>query len=226
MGFIYIIHGPKNKKYIGQTKNSIDKRYRKHCLNVINKKPKCTCLYRAMLKHGIEKFTYEMLIEVDNELLDEYEQRYIKEYNSLVPNGYNLENGGTFKKEVNKLTREKISKFYKTNDLPMYINIRKYPNYIRYRVQNHPMGIDKTFHTLEEAKEHVEYLDTLSEPLQNTKFTNVKYIQKYKHGYCVDIPNCKTKYFLHKEKDNYKRSLNYLNKQLQHNQIAGNPLEP
>jgi hypothetical protein len=39
----------------------------------------------------------------------------------------------------------------------------------------------------------------------------------------LDIPNCKTKYFVHKGKDNYQRSLIYLNEQLQHNQIAGNP---
>ena len=112
---------------------------------------KCPCLFRAMLKHGVDKFTCEMLIEVDNDLLDEYEQKYIEEYNTIAPNGYNLESGGSLRKKVNKITREKISKFYKTNDLPMYINIRKYSTYTKYRVQNHPMGLDKTFHTFEDS---------------------------------------------------------------------------
>lgn len=224
MGFIYMIQGPMGKKYIGQTKNSVQYRYTNHC-NLNTSNGKCPCLFRAMLKYGVDKFTCNTLIEVDNNLLDEYEQKFIEEYNTIAPNGYNLESGGKLNKKVNKETREKISKFYKTNDLPMYINIRKYPNYIRYRVQNHPMGIDKTFHTLEEAQQHVEYLDTLSEPLTNTKFTDVKYIQKYGSGYCVDIPNCKIKYFIHKEKNNYQRALNYLNEQLQHNQTAGNSLE-
>jgi group I intron endonuclease len=223
MGYIYIIYGPNDKKYIGQTRQSIETRFKQHC-NMNTKNAKCPCLFRAMLKYGVDKFSCEMLLEVDNhDLLDEYEKFYIKKYNTIVPNGYNLEGGGTLRKKVNKITREKISKFYKTNNLPMYINIRKYPNYIRYRVQNHPMSIDKTFHTFQEAQEHVEYLNTLTEPLKNTKFTNVKYIQKYKNGYCVDIPNCKTKYFVHKGKDNYQRSLIYLNEQLQHNQTAGNP---
>jgi group I intron endonuclease len=222
MGFIYIIHGPNEKKYIGQTKNSVEKRYKIHCRHALKQTSRCTYLHRAMIKYGIENFKCEVVEENDDDLLDELEIFYIDFFNTLFPNGYNLQTGGSSPK-MHKETRERISKFYKTNDLPMYINIRKYSNYIRYRVQNHPMGIDKTFHTLEEAKQHVEYLDTLTKPLQNTKFTDVKYIQKYGSGYCVDIPNCKKKYFLHKEKDNYQRALNYLNQQLQHNQTAGNP---
>lgn len=218
-----MIQGPMGKKYIGQTKKTIEYRFKQHC-NQINSK-NCTYLHNAMKKYGINKFTYEIIDEVDNDFLDNLEIYYINEYNTLVPNGYNLQTGGSAPK-MHKETRERISKFYKTNDLPMYINIRKYPNYERYRVQNHPMGLDRTFHTLKEAQEYVEYLDTLIEPLTNTKFTDVKYIQKYGSGYCVDIPNCKIKYFIHKEKNNYQRALNYLNEQLQHNQTAGNSLEP
>lgn len=224
MGFIYMIQGPTGKKYIGQTKRTIKNRFKQHCSNVSRKSEKCTFLHRSMIKYGIKTFTCELVEEVDEELLDEREIYYIEFFNTIAPNGYNLQTGGSSPK-MHKQTRERISKFYKTNDLPMYINIRKYPNYIRYRVQNHPMGIDKTFHTFEEAQQHIEYLDTLKEPLINTKFTNVKFIQKYKNGYCVDIPNCPKKYFLHKEKNNYQRALDYLNEQLQHNQIAGNSLE-
>ena len=47
-----------------------------------------------MKKHGLDKFTFEIiLICFDNDVL-KYEREYIKKYNSQVPNGYNILPGG------------------------------------------------------------------------------------------------------------------------------------
>ena len=47
-----------------------------------------------MLADGLENFVFEVIEEVDNSLLNEREIFWIKEYNSLSPNGYNLTTGG------------------------------------------------------------------------------------------------------------------------------------
>jgi group I intron endonuclease len=47
-----------------------------------------------MKKHGIENFTFEILIICfDNDVV-KWEKEYIKKYNSQVPNGYNILSGG------------------------------------------------------------------------------------------------------------------------------------
>lgn len=47
-----------------------------------------------MLADGLENFTFEVIEEVDNSLLNDREIFWIKECNSLSPNGYNLTTGG------------------------------------------------------------------------------------------------------------------------------------
>lgn len=113
MGFIYMITCKKNqKKYIGQTTSTIKERWNSHkyCANALirvkaenmnnNENPEVirnipkSALYCAMAAHGIENFTYEQIVEVKDEELNESEIYYIKEYNTLSPNGYNLTTGG------------------------------------------------------------------------------------------------------------------------------------
>ena len=47
-----------------------------------------------MKKHGVDKFTFEILIICFDEDLVKYEKEYIKKYNSQTPNGYNILSGG------------------------------------------------------------------------------------------------------------------------------------
>ena len=47
-----------------------------------------------MRKYGIENFKQEVLLEIDNKFLDEYEVKFIAIYRSLYPHGYNLTEGG------------------------------------------------------------------------------------------------------------------------------------
>lgn len=70
----------------------------------------CTFLKRAIKKYGKENFKIEIIKKcLHQEELDLEEEKLIKEYNSLAPNGYNLMTGGAAPKH-SILTKEKMSK--------------------------------------------------------------------------------------------------------------------
>jgi group I intron endonuclease len=90
MGIIYCLTSPSGKKYIGQTKRSFDKRLKEHSKCEGN----CIILENAIKKYGIDSFDYEILIEINDTLLDEYETKFIDLLDTLEPNGYNVRSGG------------------------------------------------------------------------------------------------------------------------------------
>ena len=101
-----------NKIYIGQTINSIDKRFKKH-LSQINCTNICSALYSAFAKYGKENFIIELIVsgEYSKDELNELEIFYIKKFDSLSPNGYNLQSGGNsfiVVESVKKQTSEKL----------------------------------------------------------------------------------------------------------------------
>ncbi len=90
MGFIYSITSPSGKQYIGQTRRNCNKRFIEHC-----KIPKsCILLENAIIKYGKDNMKFEILLEVNNNLLDMYEKICINAYSTLEPNGYNIRSGG------------------------------------------------------------------------------------------------------------------------------------
>jgi group I intron endonuclease len=109
MGFIYKITNTINGMiYIGQTIQTLEDRWRQH------RKKSSTCLYlkRAFEKHGIDNFIFEMICSCNNEELDKLEIHYMNEFNSIVPNGYNLREGGNSGRH-NEETKKKISEAVK-----------------------------------------------------------------------------------------------------------------
>lgn len=98
MGFIYKITNKLNNKiYIGQTvEQRPTDRYSKHryMARHIDKEKSVSVLHRAMNKYGLDNFSFEIIEEVENDLLNQKEKEYIQQYNSLIPNGYNLTIGG------------------------------------------------------------------------------------------------------------------------------------
>lgn len=92
-GFIYIIKNTVNSKvYIGQTRTSVDQRWKEHLRHaqygdqIIN---------RAMKKYGVDKFYIETLEICDISILDEREIYYIDLYDSTDKSkGYNVSIGG------------------------------------------------------------------------------------------------------------------------------------
>ena len=107
MGEIYkITNTIDGKSYIGQTVKSAEVRFKRHITE-----NKCSLIHRAIKKHGKEVFILTVLhANVPNEQLDGLEQRAIKEHNTLVPNGYNLDTGGKSNKVLSPVHRLNISK--------------------------------------------------------------------------------------------------------------------
>jgi hypothetical protein len=66
-------------------------------------------LYNAIHKYGIDNFSFEALEECDTGKLDDLERKYIVQFNSLKPNGYNLEKGGNTNKEITVETKRRMS---------------------------------------------------------------------------------------------------------------------
>ena len=91
-----LIHG---KVYIGQSIN-ISKRWYEHKYKAFNQNDRSynSALHSAFRKYGIQNFTFEVIEECDENKLDDLEIKYIKEYDSLVPNGYNILSGGQKKR--------------------------------------------------------------------------------------------------------------------------------
>lgn len=92
-GFIYkITNKVNNKVYIGQTRYTIESRWRQHLKN-FNVEHRKQPLYNAFAKYGIENFEVEQVEEVNVEKLDEREIFWIAKYDSFK-NGYNATLGG------------------------------------------------------------------------------------------------------------------------------------
>lgn len=87
---IYKIENLVNHKiYIGQSIH-IELRWKEHC------RPSTKSLIgQAIKKYGKENFSFQILEECEEFLLNEKESYYIQYYKSLVPNGYNIEEKDT-----------------------------------------------------------------------------------------------------------------------------------
>ena len=99
LGQIYcFINKINQKRYIGQTIYDDNGRYNRH---IYSSKTETdpdynTPLHASIRKYGIENFEYEILSKDINDfdILNLLEEYYIQEFNSQVPNGYNIEPGG------------------------------------------------------------------------------------------------------------------------------------
>lgn len=92
---IYVIKNLiNNKQYVGQTVD-VEKRWKEHKLNAKRGTDTTIYLYNAMKEYGIDNFEFRVIEE--NIRLDEIndkEEYWIKELDTLRPNGYNLTLGG------------------------------------------------------------------------------------------------------------------------------------
>ncbi len=112
MGIIYLLENKINGKiYVGQTIDFV-KRMKTHKYSDL-------CIDEAIRKHRIENFKIT-LMECSEKYLDWMEQEWIKEMNSLTPNGYNIDTGGHEGKHRSEETKKKISEAKKGNKNPMF----------------------------------------------------------------------------------------------------------
>ena len=109
-----------NKKYVGITKFSIEKRFIEHTKRGF-------ILTESIKKYGKENFS---IIELD-ECFDEQtafilEKKYISDYNTKVPNGYNLTDGGdgiigwTITEEQRILRSKQVKELHKDKKVGMH----------------------------------------------------------------------------------------------------------
>lgn len=89
----YVSFSQDGRGYVGITGWSIQRRFERHCWNAKRGRP--GAMYDAMRSHGIENFTVESLAEASSwEGACELERRFIEEFNTKLPNGFNMTNGG------------------------------------------------------------------------------------------------------------------------------------
>jgi group I intron endonuclease len=178
---IYKITSPNGKSYIGQviSKKGILKRWKQHIqVAKSNKFKGSRVLNQAILKYGIDNFIIEELCKVDSNIKDYTEQFCIAFYKTLVPNGYNLQGGGTYtfhSQETKKKRSESLKELLKDeNKRKIWSDVKK----------GKSQGI----------KNNRKYKEDNVLP---------KYIRKIRgkyQGYCIDShPLCKCKKFTSKK---------------------------
>jgi group I intron endonuclease len=199
MGYIYLITNKINgKKYIGQTiQNDINKRWTSH--KNLKNKTVGNILYNAYKKYGVNNFEYKIICICFNDDTNKYEEEYIKKYNTIYPNGYNLLPGGNNRKH-NEYTKKQISENLKGS---------KNPNY----------GVKKT---LEQIKQMSERMKGEKNHAYGKKFTEEE-IQK-KIDMFKNNPEIKTK-ISNSLKEYYKKNVGISkNKKVEQYDLNGNLL--
>lgn len=112
-GSVYIIKNKiTGKAYIGQTVNSVSRRFKAHKLAGSS----CTALKNAIKKYDKDNFVVEELfIAFSKNELDRVEKLLIEKFGTFVPNGYNLTIGGQGKTTDKAKVGIKISRKLKGN---------------------------------------------------------------------------------------------------------------
>lgn len=97
---------PNGKRYIGQTVQILTKRLTQHFYCDVKND---ILLGRAINKYGKHNIKIVTLLLCDRCQLDYYEVKYIRQYTTRVPYGYNIDKGGSGKLEMSEETKLKIS---------------------------------------------------------------------------------------------------------------------
>ena len=130
--YIYCYTNKTNgKKYIGQT-NNLSRRRKQHLQDSIHEHSGHEVshnlpFHAAIRKYGIDNFDFEVLRTIDTEdwsIVNTLESNYIKEYNSIAPNGYNLQAQGVTNpgKNHSKLSDKEIKELIQDLKNKMYIS--------------------------------------------------------------------------------------------------------
>lgn len=184
MGYIYIVENKINsKKYIGQTmQNDINKRWKQHK----SSKKIGKILYNAYQKYGMDNFKFKILCVCFDCDLNNYEIEYIKKYNTIHPNGYNLLEGGKnikHNEHTINILKQKLSgpnhpnygkKFTNERKLEMSISRRGplNPNYGKKISHEQKEKIKNTMKSFDEDKREAinqKIRETLKKCIKNSK---------------------------------------------------------
>lgn len=118
LGKIYLISNDiNNKLYIGQTIQTLNKRFNGHCCYSKSDRSSNMYIKRAIHKYGKDKFHIKLIEECPVNLLNEREKYWINYYDSYNT-GYNLTLGG------------QSSNYFSLHRLEDTIDIKKFKQYI------------------------------------------------------------------------------------------------
>ncbi|MHB8330789.1 MAG: GIY-YIG nuclease family protein [Candidatus Dormibacteria bacterium] len=110
---IYCHTSPSGKQYIGQTKKTMEKRWRAHVRDASYKKTTAhtsPIFHAAIRKYGPDAFTHEILdVVFSQEGANIAECVWIEKRGTVSPGGYNLDRGGRTH-SVHESSRQKMSK--------------------------------------------------------------------------------------------------------------------
>jgi group I intron endonuclease len=103
-------------------------RFRCHISEAFStKKNQSHYLNNAIRKYGVADFVVELIEYCEIDKSDERESYYIKELNSLYPNGYNLKNGGnvfTHSDESKKRLSNGVFNYYKDKKAERFKDVK------------------------------------------------------------------------------------------------------
>lgn len=91
--YVYCATSPSGKQYVGQTKRSVEARWKEHLVDA-HGLDRCKALNGAIRKYGADAFVVKTIAYALPWLLDEMEARMIEELRTVVPQGYNIKLGG------------------------------------------------------------------------------------------------------------------------------------
>jgi group I intron endonuclease len=102
-GIVYkITCKPTGMSYVGQTVQGLNKRMRQHR----EQRSYCRYLSEAIKEHNWSNFEVETLWQGNSKLLNDMENKFIAEHNTMAPNGYNLREGGGKSEKVSEDSRQ------------------------------------------------------------------------------------------------------------------------
>ncbi len=131
LGKIYLIFNDVNDKvYVGQTIQSLNKRFNGHCCYSKTDRSVNMYIKRAIHKYGRDKFHIKLIEECPVEELSKREKYWINYYDSYN-NGYNLTLGG------------QDSNYFSLHRLEDSIDIKKFEEYI---LEFKPLAIEVASH--------------------------------------------------------------------------------
>ena len=131
LGKIYLISNDVNSKlYVGQTIQTLNKRFNGHCCYSKSDRSVNMYIKRAIHKYGKDKFHITLIEECPINLLNDREKYWIDFYDSYN-NGYNLTKGG------------QDSNYFNLHKLEDTIDIQKFTEYI---IEFRPLAIEVAAH--------------------------------------------------------------------------------
>ena len=166
--YIYQITNLINGKiYIGKTNNP-KRRWENH---KCNNNPDMV-IARALHKYGVNNFKFEILYKnIPIEEIDELERKTIKEKNSLVPNGYNVAEGGQGGVGVSKYGAENSNAHLTQEEAQYILDHRNEPMYLLYELVSDKITYEQ-FKKLYHHQTYTNLTTSVSEYPYNREFSS------------------------------------------------------